>query len=270
MTDLSQMETQVFEALNSGKQTSTSIEQLTRLNTMTVRACLTSLERKKLIAHTVNDLFVYYYQARAIQRPEVKQTIQKVVIAEPRKADAPVVSQLATRTVSKITKRRARRQKRAFGMSPAQVEIYEKLDREMTIDEIVAAAGRSESSIKTHIHSMIHKGAIQSRNVIGQGCRKVYSRKPIVPESAAGATIFPSPVPKTPSLTVLTSMTPEQALKSVLDFMHNNQLDEVLIVGSYGNGTLLIRSSMTDHMAALWLLKQAECFTLTQVLKEAS
>lgn len=62
-----------------------------------------------------------------------------------------------------------------------------------------------------------------------------------------------------------TTMMPEQALRSALDFATNNDLQDVLVVGYDGDGTLLVRSSRMDRKEALWLSEQLRRYALGDV-----
>lgn len=53
-----------------------------------------------------------------------------------------------------------------------------------------------------------------------------------------------------------TTMTPQQALLSALEFADQDNLQEVLVVGYDGDGDLLIRSSRMTRRDALWLAEQ--------------
>lgn len=59
-----------------------------------------------------------------------------------------------------------------------------------------------------------------------------------------------------------TTMTPQQALLSVLEFANNDNLQDVLIVGYDGAGELLVRSSRMDRKDALWLAEQLRLHAL--------
>lgn len=60
-------------------------------------------------------------------------------------------------------------------------------------------------------------------------------------------------------------MTPQQALLSALEFANNDDLQDVLVVGYVGNGTLLVRSSRMDCKDALWLSEQLRKYALDSV-----
>ena len=55
------------------------------------------------------------------------------------------------------------------------------------------------------------------------------------------------------ALPATTTFTPKQALLSAMDFVDNDNLQDVLIVGYDGEGELMIRSSRMDRKDALWL-----------------
>lgn len=55
------------------------------------------------------------------------------------------------------------------------------------------------------------------------------------------------------ALPASTTFTPKQALLSAMEFVENDNLQDVLIVGYDGDGELLIRSSRMDRKDALWL-----------------
>lgn len=59
-----------------------------------------------------------------------------------------------------------------------------------------------------------------------------------------------------------TTMTPQQALLSALEFANNDNLQDVLIVGYDGAGELLVRSSRMDRKDALWLAEQLRLHAL--------
>ena len=59
-----------------------------------------------------------------------------------------------------------------------------------------------------------------------------------------------------------TTMTPQQALLSALDFANNDNLQDVLVVGYDGDGELIIRSSRMDRKDALWLSEQLRLYAL--------
>lgn len=65
-----------------------------------------------------------------------------------------------------------------------------------------------------------------------------------------------------------TNWTPEQALKSSLEFAYEGRLKEVMIIGVLDDDTLLVRSSKMDRKEALWLSKQAELHTLKPVIQQ--
>ena len=60
-----------------------------------------------------------------------------------------------------------------------------------------------------------------------------------------------------------TTMTPQQALLSALDFANNDNLQDVLVVGYDGDGELIIRSSRIDRKDALWLSEQLRLYALS-------
>lgn len=62
-----------------------------------------------------------------------------------------------------------------------------------------------------------------------------------------------------------TTMTPEQALRSALEFATNDNLQDVLVVGYDGDGALLVRSSRMDRKEALWLSEQLRRHALGDV-----
>lgn len=55
------------------------------------------------------------------------------------------------------------------------------------------------------------------------------------------------------ALPATTTFTPKQALLSAMDFVDNDNLQDVLIVGYDGEGELIVRSSRMDRKDALWL-----------------
>lgn len=59
-----------------------------------------------------------------------------------------------------------------------------------------------------------------------------------------------------------TTMTPEQALLSALEFAKNDNMQDVLVVGYDGDGYLLVRSSRMDRKEALWLSEQLRKYAL--------
>lgn len=59
-----------------------------------------------------------------------------------------------------------------------------------------------------------------------------------------------------------TTMTPQQALLSALEFANNDNLQDVLIVGYDGAGELLVRSSRMGRKDALWLAEQLRLHAL--------
>jgi len=61
-----------------------------------------------------------------------------------------------------------------------------------------------------------------------------------------------------------TTMTPEQALRSALEFATNDNLQDVLVVGYDGDGALLVRSSRMDRKEALWLSEQLRKHALSE------
>jgi hypothetical protein len=62
------------------------------------------------------------------------------------------------------------------------------------------------------------------------------------------------------SLPASDTFQPDQALKSTLDMVKN--LTDVLIIAYDKDGDLFIRSSHMDKKSALWMIKQAELYTL--------
>lgn len=58
------------------------------------------------------------------------------------------------------------------------------------------------------------------------------------------------------------TMTPQQALLSALEFANNNNLQDVLVVGYAGDGSLVLRSSRMDRKDALWLSEQLRKYAL--------
>lgn len=64
------------------------------------------------------------------------------------------------------------------------------------------------------------------------------------------------------SFPATTTMTPQQALLSALEFANNDNLQDVLIVGYDGAGELLVRSSRMDRKDALWLAEQLRLHAL--------
>ena len=59
-----------------------------------------------------------------------------------------------------------------------------------------------------------------------------------------------------------TTMTPKQALESVLVFADNDNLQDVLIVGYDGDGDLVVRSSRMNRKDALWMAEQLKLYAL--------
>jgi hypothetical protein len=59
-----------------------------------------------------------------------------------------------------------------------------------------------------------------------------------------------------------TTMTPQQALLSALEFANNDNLQDVLVVGYDGDGELVIRSSRMDRKDALWISEQLRIYAL--------
>lgn len=59
-----------------------------------------------------------------------------------------------------------------------------------------------------------------------------------------------------------TTMTPRQALLSALEFVDNDNLQDVLVIGYDGDGALLVRSSRMDRKDALWLSEQLRRYAL--------
>lgn len=59
-----------------------------------------------------------------------------------------------------------------------------------------------------------------------------------------------------------TTMTPQQALLSALEFANNGNLTDVLVVGYDGDGELVIRSSRMDRKDALWMAEQLRIYAL--------
>jgi hypothetical protein len=57
-----------------------------------------------------------------------------------------------------------------------------------------------------------------------------------------------------------TTFTPEQALHSALQDV--DRLDRLIIIGTYPDDDLFIRSSRMTCAEALWLVKRAERYTL--------
>ena len=55
------------------------------------------------------------------------------------------------------------------------------------------------------------------------------------------------------TLPASTTFTPKQALLSAMEFVENDNLQDVLIIGYDGDGELIIRSSRMDRKDALWL-----------------
>jgi hypothetical protein len=54
-------------------------------------------------------------------------------------------------------------------------------------------------------------------------------------------------------LPATTTFTPRQALLSAMEFVEDDNLQDVLIVGYDGIGELVVRSSRMDRKDALWL-----------------
>ena len=59
-----------------------------------------------------------------------------------------------------------------------------------------------------------------------------------------------------------TTMTPQQALLSALEFANNDNLQDVLVIGYDGDGELVIRSSRMDRKDALWISEQLRIYAL--------
>jgi hypothetical protein len=62
-----------------------------------------------------------------------------------------------------------------------------------------------------------------------------------------------------------TTMTPQQALLSALEFANNDNLQDVLVVGYDGDSVLLVQSSRMDRKDALWLSEQLRRYVLGDV-----
>lgn len=58
------------------------------------------------------------------------------------------------------------------------------------------------------------------------------------------------------------TMTPEQALRSALEFAVNDNMQDVLVVGYDGDGFLIVRSSRMDRKEALWLSEKLREYAL--------
>lgn len=64
-----------------------------------------------------------------------------------------------------------------------------------------------------------------------------------------------------------TTFTPKQALLSAMEFVDNDNMQDVLIVGYDGGGRLLVRSSRMDRKDALWLAELLRDWALTGDIK---
>jgi len=64
------------------------------------------------------------------------------------------------------------------------------------------------------------------------------------------------------ALPASTTFTPKQALLSAMEFVENDNLQDVLIVGYDGDGELVIRSSRMDRKDALWLSEKLRSYAL--------
>lgn len=58
------------------------------------------------------------------------------------------------------------------------------------------------------------------------------------------------------------SFTPEQALKSALEFVRNDNLKDVLVIGYDADGVLIIRSSKMSRSDAIFILEKAKQWAL--------
>ena len=61
-----------------------------------------------------------------------------------------------------------------------------------------------------------------------------------------------------------TTMTPQQALLSALEFANNDNMQDVLVVGYDAGGCLIVRSSRMDRKEALWLSEQLRKYALCE------
>ena len=67
---------------------------------------------------------------------------------------------------------------------------------------------------------------------------------------------------KVTSLPTSATMTPKQALLSVLDLAEGGCVEELLIVGHDCDGELIIRSSRMKRRDAVWLAEQLRLYAL--------
>ena len=58
------------------------------------------------------------------------------------------------------------------------------------------------------------------------------------------------------------SFTPEQALKSALEFVRGDNLTDVLVIGYDADGDLLIRSSKMSRCDAVFMIEKAKQWAL--------
>lgn len=64
------------------------------------------------------------------------------------------------------------------------------------------------------------------------------------------------------SLPASTTMTPEQALLKALEYVHNDHLRDVLIVGSDNKNRLVVLSSRMSCKDALWIAEHLRHYAL--------
>jgi len=62
-----------------------------------------------------------------------------------------------------------------------------------------------------------------------------------------------------------TTMTPEQALNSMLEFTRTDNLQDVLCVGYDAEGNLIVRSSRMDRRDALWMAEMMRLWAIDGV-----
>lgn len=67
------------------------------------------------------------------------------------------------------------------------------------------------------------------------------------------------------SLAAAVTFTPEQALKSALDFANEVGLSEVLVIGYDTDGDLFIRSSRMERKDALWMAEYAKLHAMDRL-----
>lgn len=61
------------------------------------------------------------------------------------------------------------------------------------------------------------------------------------------------------------TFTPEQAIKSMLNFCENDDITDVLCIGYDSEGSLIVRSSRMDCKDALWLAEQLKIWALNAI-----